>query len=216
MASIAQMRPGLDGLGASMHTASKLTASPTASTPVDEDAKLVRLFLRDRDPMVFSELVRKHERPVFRLVASVLGPGFVTAAEDPTQEIFVHVYHKLGGFRFAARFSTWLYRVAYRKAIDEKRKARYSRHHVSEEALAEMGSEGPDPLESSLQSERHRLLRRGVEDLGEPHRTAVLLFYWMESPVEEIAALLRTRPATVRSYLFRARARLRDTLGEHV
>ena len=59
-------------------------------------------------------------------------------------------------------------------------------------------------------------LRRSVEDLGEPHRTAVLLYYWMESPVEEIAALLRTRPATVRSYLFRARSRLRDTLGERV
>ena len=200
-ASIAQMRPGLQ--------------RPAASKQVDVDARLVRLFLEDRDPAVFAELVRKHERPVFRLVASVLGPGFVSAAEDLTQEIFVHVYHKLGGFRFAARFSTWLYRVAYRKAIDEKRKARYRHLHLGAEALAEMRVEGPDPLEASLRSERNRLLRRGVEGLGEPHRTAVLLFYWMESPVEEIATLLRTKPATVRSYLFRARAKLRDTLGEH-
>ena len=203
VASIAQMRPGLE------------SQTRTVAKTIDEDAELVRLFLQDRDPAVFSELVRKHERPVFRLVASVLGPGFVSAAEDLTQEIFVHVYHKLGGFRFAARFSTWLYRVAYRKAIDEKRKARYSRLHLGEDALAEMRVDGPDPLEASLQSERNRLVRQGVEHLREPHRTAVLLFYWMESPVEEIAALLRTKPATVRSYLFRARARLRGTLGEH-
>ena len=201
-ASIAQMRPGLQ--------------RPAASKQVDVDARLVRLFLEDRDPAVFAELVRKYERPVFRLVASVLGPGFVSAAEDLTQEIFVHVYHKLGGFRFAARFSTWLYRVAYRKAIDEKRKARYRHLHLGEEALAEMRVEGPDPLEGSLRSERNRLLRRGVEGLGEPHRTAVLHFYWMASPVEEIATLPRTKPATVRSYLFWARAKLRDTLGEHV
>ncbi len=198
-ASIAQMRPRLGGL-----------ASPKRA---DVDAELVRLFLQDRDPSVFAELVRKYERPVFRLVASVLGPGFVTAAEDLTQEIFVHVYHKLGGFRFAAQFSTWLYRVAYRKAIDEKRRARYRHRHVGEEALAGIGVEGPDPLEASLQSERNSRLRRSVDSLGEPHRTAVLLFYWMESPIEEIATLLGTKPATVRSYLFRARARLRTTLG---
>ena len=103
---------------------------PQAAAPASEkdaDAALVRRFLDGRDPFVFAELIRNHERPVFRLAASVLGPGHEAAAEDLTQEIFVHVYHKLSGFRFASRFSTWLYRVAYRKAIDEKRKARYQR-----------------------------------------------------------------------------------------
>ena len=180
----------------------------------DQDAEPVRLFLENRDPTLFSELVRKYERPVFRLSASVLGPGFESAAEDLTQEIFVHVFHKLGTFRFASRFSTWLYRVAYRKAIDEKRKARYSRPHVGESALEQLEDPAADPLTRSVQDERDAHLRECVAGLGEPQRTSVLLFYWMESPVEEIAKLLDSKPATVRSHLHRARAKLRKMIDD--
>ena len=100
---------------------------PEALAPAsekDSDAALVRRFLDDRYPLAFAELIRHHERPVFRLAASVIGPGHEDAPEDLTQEIFVHVYHKISGFRFASRFSTWLYRVAYRKAIDALTSAR--------------------------------------------------------------------------------------------
>ena len=194
-----------------MGSARRLAGNPVGA---DEETELIRLFLEQRDPLLFAQLVKKYERPVFRLAASVLGPGFDSAAEDLTQEIFVHVFHQLGSFRFASRFSTWLYRVAYRKAIDEKRKARYSRHHVGEEALAGLSATEPDPLRASLEEERDRAVRRAVSALREPHRTVVLLFYWMESPVEEIAMLLSTKPATVRSYLFRARAKLRQEIGD--
>ena len=193
-------------------TVSSLGVPTPAQQAVDEDATLVREFLDGGDPMIFAELIRRYERPVFRLTASVLGPGFEAAAEDLTQEIFVHVFHKLSTFRFASRFSTWLYRVAYRKAIDEKRKARYQKPHVGEAVLDRIASRDSDPLDQALEAESARGLRRAVDALTEPHRTAVLLFYWMERPVEEIAELLGSRPATVRSYLFRARERLRRAL----
>ena len=77
-----------------------------------------------------------------------------------------------------------------------------------------MPAENYDPLRNTLQKEAHRSLRRAVATLGEPHRTAVLLFYWMESSIDEIAEVLDSRPATIRSYLFRARKRLRKRLEE--
>ena len=51
-----------------------------------------------------------------------------------------------------------------------------------------------------------------VERLPSKQRVAVRLFYWHESPVEDIAAAMGARPATVRSWLFRARRRLADLL----
>ena len=151
---------------------------------------------------------------MFRLVASILGPGHSADAEDLTQDIFIHVYHKLDGFRFASRFSTWLYRIAYRKAIDEKRRARYRYPHLGDELLAQQPGPSPDPLQGSMGREAKRTLRAFVAALGEPHRTAVLLYYWKECSVEEIAAVLGAKQTTVRSYLFRARARLRKMTEE--
>ena len=200
----------------SFAAASVLLPHESGGTPrgFDEDAEPIRCFLEDRDPALFAQLVRKYELPVFRLTAAVLGPGFETAAEDLTQEIFVVIFHKLGSFRFGSRFSTWLYRIAFRKAIDEKRRARYVRPHVGEAALENLRATEPDALEQTLIDERHRELRETVASLREPHRTAVLLFYWLDQSVEEIATLLCVKPATVRSYLFRGRTKVREQLEE--
>ncbi len=178
----------------------------------DPDARLVRRFLKDPEPHVFAELVRRHEGPVFRLCVSILGPGFEADAEDLTQEIFLHVYHSLSGFRFASKFSTWLYRVSYRKAIDLKRRARFSKPHSDTRSLEARQGTAPDALDDVLAAERRAALLAAVEELPLSQRAAVRLFYWRECSIEDIAALLDARPATVRSWLFRARQHLAEFL----
>jgi RNA polymerase sigma-70 factor (ECF subfamily) len=184
-----------------------------AQEPADPDEVLVRRFLRDRDPAAFAALARRHEAPVFRLVASILGPGHEADAEDVAQEIFIHVYHRLSSFRFRSRFSTWLYRVAYRKAIDEKRRSRYQRPHLQESVLATHPSDG-DSLSGAIERQEASRLRRWVDELPEPQRTAVVLFYWSEASVKEIGEVLGAKPVTVRSWLHRARALLAKRLQE--
>jgi len=181
-----------------------------AARAVDGDAALLHAYLRSLDPELFARLVRRHEASVFRLVVSILGPAHAADAEDVTQDIFVHVYHKLDSFRFASRFSTWLYRIAYRKAIDEKRRPRYRHRHVGEELLAQRPGPSLDPQQGALGREAARALRDQVSALNEPYRSAVLLYYWMDLPVEEISRILGAKATTVRSYLHRARAKLRQ------
>jgi RNA polymerase sigma-70 factor (ECF subfamily) len=184
------------------------------------DSALIAEFLHSGSHPHFEVLVRRYKDRVHRLLASILGPGFAGEAEDLTQEVFVRVYHKLSGFRRQSRFQTWLYRLAFRIGIDAKRKARHRYPHDSDEALAERTATGSaeDPLSGTLDREARRALRAAVEGLGEPARTAIHLYYWMECPIVEIATYLDMRPGTVKSHLFRARerlARLLDAAERH-
>jgi RNA polymerase sigma-70 factor (ECF subfamily) len=176
----------------------------------DEDADLVRAIIRSGSVELFERLVERHQRRVLALVAAILGPRLASEAEDVTQEVLVLAFSRLGSFRMECRFSTWLYRIASNKAIEWKRQARHRHAHTSTDGLAEALRTPPEssPLSQVLQSERRLRVLELAESLPEPHRTAVLLYYWLDCPVSEIAAALGARPGTVKSYLFRARQRL--------
>ena len=82
-------------------------------------------YLRSGRPEHFSELVTRHKEKAFRLAVSVLGPSFEGEAEEVTQEAFLAVHQGLKKFDFKSKFSTWLYRITYNRAIDYRRKPRY-------------------------------------------------------------------------------------------
>ena len=69
-----------------------------------DDEALIRRFLEDRDPILFAELIRPYEARVHRLVAATLGPRLSLEVDDCVQDILVHVFHTLPGFRFRSRF----------------------------------------------------------------------------------------------------------------
>ncbi|MDX1382809.1 MAG: sigma-70 family RNA polymerase sigma factor [Thermoanaerobaculia bacterium] len=178
-----------------------------------EESDLVRRFLDGGDPQLFAALVRPYEEPLTRLVAATLGPRLRNEVEDCVQDILVHVFHKLSYFRLESRFSTWLYRVARNKAIDLHRRPRFKRPHVDDARLDLQPASTPDPHADAASREERQRLRSEVERLSEPQRSIVHLFYWMETPVDDIAVLLGIKPATVKSHLFRARKRLGRALA---
>lgn len=162
----------------------------------------------------FHRLVERYKDRVFRLAVSVMGPECAAEAEDITQEVFIQVYRKLSTFRRESGFSTWLYRITYNRALERRRKARFRLPHQGEEALASMAAsaEGVDPVSTAMKSQRRRIVLEALEGLDEPYRTAIHLYYWMKCSVTEIAEQLGTRPGTVKSYLYRGRERLGETL----
>ncbi len=186
---------------------------PHDPTPSDED--LIEQFLRAGDVGAFAELVARHQDRVFRLVTSVLGPGSAPEAEDLTQDIFLEVCDKLHTFRRQSRLSTWLHRLAWRRAIDRKRLARFRFPHLGEEALPQHPGEQDqdDPATAAIRRQHRLQLRAAVRELAEPYRTTVYLYYWLEQPVAEIAEMLGRRPGTVKAQLFRARKQLERKLA---
>ena len=170
---------------------------------IETDEDLVRRFLASGEVEDFEALVRRHQRGVFRIAMSVLGMGREAEAEDVAQEVFVQVYRNLGGFEGRSRFSTWLYRIAYRRAIDHARSIRF---RTGEQVVDLTGGVAPgDPL-------RDRALYDCIARLPVAQRGAIRLHYWMGETVTEIAQLLGVQPGTVKSWLFRARHLLNECL----
>ena len=163
----------------------------------DDDAALVRAFLATGRVEHFESLVARHRQNVFRVAIAVLGPGRDSYAEDVTQEVFVRVFRKLHEFEGRSTFSTWLYRIAYNRALDHARALR-SRPEAELAIDPPARREAGDPL-------RDRLLAGSIATLPTELRTTVHLHYWLGHTVSEIAGMLGVPEGTVKAWLFRSR-----------
>ena len=208
--------------------ASNVLTATMNGGPRDDDDLIARLKsarrsgAEDEAEQLFGLLVHRHQRNVFKLVLSILGPGWSAEAEDVTQEVFLKVHRRLDSFRSESKFSTWLYRISYRRAVDLKRLSRFRMPHVADEVLSSLpanadkdGLEASSsaPYKTTLNSEARVKLYAAVMTLPQLQRSAVMLHYWMEEDIETIAQLLDRRPGTIKSLLFRARRRLSALLG---
>jgi RNA polymerase sigma-70 factor, ECF subfamily len=167
--------------------------------------------LRGGDHRAFAELVARYHPMVF-LCCRTLGLR-ESEAEDAASETFLAAYRGLAGFREEAKLSTWLWSIAYRRSVSFLRRRR---EHVSlsdrPEALA---ADGPAsrPGAAMEQDELAERVWRAVEKLPPLWRVAVVLFYREEKGVAEIAEIMRTRENTIKTYLYRGRQRLKESLG---
>ena len=153
----------------------------------------------------FEQVVEQYQDKVFRLICSVLGPGCDAEAQDATQEVFLKVYKKLGGFRQESGIGTWIYSIARNQAIDRRRQIR--RLPVTVEIRMDQVAPHAD-LGDELD------IARAMEKLPEVYRTLVHLFYWQQASLEEISEVTGIKAGTVKSYLARARHNLEAILKE--
>ena len=89
-----------------------------------DDEQAVAAYLAGRDPELFREIVERHQAAIARLVAALLGPFADLDAQEVTQEVFLRAHERLASFRGEARFSSWLYRLAYNRTLEHRRRAR--------------------------------------------------------------------------------------------
>ena len=184
-------------------------AQPEAYSASMEDSRIIAEFLRTSDADLFELLVERYKHRVFRLVMSILGPGWDGEAEEVTQEVFVTVYKQLETFRQESQFATWIYRIAFNRAIDAKRRARLRHPHVSVEVLQGFPDRSrPSPLTTAEIAERRQVVRSCLEQLPDLYRSVLYLHYWQECSIDEIGEFLGVPSGTVKSYLHRARQRL--------
>src|SRR5499425_3483049 len=85
------------------------------------DAQLIARVLVQDDRHAFSELVRRHQSTV-RACLRKFTTGNAALADDLAQETFLLAYRNLKSFRQEAKFSTWLYRIAYNAFLADARK----------------------------------------------------------------------------------------------
>src|SRR5438445_10407725 len=91
------------------------------ATPSLSDAQLIARCVVGDDRHAFAELVRRHQSTV-RACLRKLTAGNAALADDLSQETFLLAYRNLQSFRHEAKFSTWLYRIAYNVFLADARK----------------------------------------------------------------------------------------------
>ncbi len=130
-------------------------------------------------------------------------------ARDATQETFIRVFQAIGSLRDARAFQRWLHVIATNAAVDVLRR-RPPVTLVEDTAQLQPASlpvppQG-DPESEALASERRDAVRRAIAALDPVFRQVVILHYYHDLSVEEIAARLHCPPGTVKSRLHRARS----------
>ena len=168
--------------------------------------------------MDFDLLVRQHQQRVFRLLLGMVRDR--DAAETLTQDCFLRAYQARHDFRGEARESTWLLRIAMNLARDHLRSRRLqfwrriSSQAEPEADLAERLADAQPAADRALIA-RQQLQRvwQVVERLSARQRAIFLLRFVEELELDEIAAVLEIKPATVRVHLFRAVQAVQKAVG---
>ena len=186
-----------------------------------EDKDLVDHVLRG-DRAAFASIIKNTEG----LVASIVGKMIPDTEErkDLAQDIYLKVYHKLGGFKFQSKLSTWIGQIAYNTCLSwlEKKKlvlpgsmGRDDQHH--ETVLDNMSTKHTDlfqhkPAAQLFDKQRAAIINAAIERLSPVYKTLVTLYHQEELSYAAIAAITSLPEGTVKSYLFRARKALKDDL----
>jgi RNA polymerase sigma factor (sigma-70 family) len=169
------------------------------------DADLVARVLLDDDHHAFAELVRNHQSPVRGLLRN-LTRGDMAAADDLAQETFLRAYKNIRSFRGEAKFSTWLYRIAYNCFREEARKRKELVGIDENQLEAEPDSHTVDP---ALRQD----LMQALQLLPLHERSAVVLCCQNGLSHDEASRVLDIPLGTVKTNVLRGREKLKKMLA---
>jgi RNA polymerase sigma-70 factor (ECF subfamily) len=157
----------------------------------------------------FRKIVEKYQNTMYRLARSYLSNH--EEAEDATQEVFLRAYKSLNRFNLEKRFLNWLYTIAINHL--KSRYSRILRFQDKQERFQQEPRPAQDTPETETeQSETKQEIRHMVGSLPNNLKETVILYYYEEMSVNQIAEVLEISRENVKSRLFRARKKIRENL----
>ena len=188
-----------------------------AHSEAEDDLTLVHATKRG-SVAAFDTIVRRYDRRMLRIAQSVTHNR--EEAEDAVQEAFLKAYQKLDQFREDAKFSTWMIRIVLNEALMRLRKQRtYGQESLDgnfstdRDALPrDVTDWSPNPQELYGATEFREILIKCLGRLQPALRVVFVLRDIEELSISETCEALSLSEAVVKSRLFRARVRLRETL----
>ncbi|MGG1661940.1 RNA polymerase sigma factor [Brevibacillus sp. NRS-1366] len=154
----------------------------------------------DKDKLDFEHLVQPHLNTAFRTAFLLIHDYHL--AQDAVQEALWEAYQSL--YRFDVRkgtsFRAWFMKIVTHRALNLIR-----RKKSTTELNADFMGTGPSPLESILQQETEQQVWRAIQTMKPVHRSTVILYYYGDFSIAEIAKMLGVFEGTVKSRLHKAR-----------
>lgn len=176
---------------------------------------------RKGDESAYRELIRRYQRPVFSLIYRMVRDRELS--EDLAQETFVKVLNAIDRYRPEFKFSSWVFKIANNAAIDHLRKKELDTLSLEggpdavtaeriEATALQIGDSGESPLDELEARELGSAIERAIGHLRPEYQTCIILRHVEGRPYDEIADILELPLGTVKTYIHRARAELREIL----
>ena len=163
----------------------------------------------------YADLVKRHQRFVFTLALRFAKSR--EDAEEIAQDTFVKAYRSLTSFQKQAKFSTWLYSIAYTTSMTFLRKKRLTTSSIDDENnFLQIENSGSFDVNNAENKSRSFYLNEAIQQLLPDDAIIITLFYKAEQSLEEIAKVLGMEATTVKVKLFRARQRLKEKLERNL
>lgn len=184
---------------------------------IQDETRLVSELQAGSDT-AFDWLVTYYHASVYNVIYGILSDR--ADAADVTQEVFLKAFRGINGFRHGSSLKTWLYRIAVRESLNHRRW--WHRHHRNEvsidaslrenESMMQIQDLGATPFESLAARETQVAVHKALAQLPDSFRSAVILRDLEGLSYEEVAEVLETSVATVKTRILRGRRTLRTLL----
>ena len=172
----------------------------------NQDNKCIEKVLAG-DRNAYSILVDRYKDMVFSLALRMARSR--EEAEEIAQDAFVKAFRSLGSFKGKSRFSTWLYKIVYNTAISSLRKKEIERTEMDDGNLPDTEFTDSHGVYASLtKEERKRFIEYAIEILDEEDRFLIIMYYYEDRDLEEMAMITGMTKSNIKVRLFRSRKRM--------
>jgi RNA polymerase sigma-70 factor (ECF subfamily) len=192
----------------------------TSSPEKDLSDEQIVAMCQNGDNRLFEVLVQRYMQKAFHIALNFTRNP--EEAKDLSQDAFLRAFTRLNQFDGRSSFYTWFYRLVVNICLDHARR----KNKVGWESLepardglperAELTDVSSSPEEAAIAAEAKRRADRALENMPKKQKTAFVLRNHQGLSIADIAKVMKTTEATVRVYLHRAVAALRQSLVEFV
>ncbi len=176
-----------------------------AAPETSSDEMLIRRIAQ-RDQLAMRALFGRHRVPLYRWLLRLVGDEAL--AEDLLSDVFLDVWRQAAAFEARSSVSTWLLAIARYKALSARR--RRTDAELDEKIASRVADPADDPEDVLQKKNRAELLRHSLARLSPEHGEVIDLVYFHGKSVKEVAEIVGTAEATVKTRMFYARKKLAD------
>lgn len=167
-----------------------------------EEKQLVARII-EGDETAFESLFNEYHLQILNLCYAMLHSR--EEAEDITQDVFLEIYRSIDKFQWKSQLSTWIYRIAVNKSINQSKKNKLRRFFSMEDSAA-LKVDSFEQADWTIQDKQYNnYLHQAIEKLPTKQKKAFILYTYDQLPQKEIAEIMQCSLQSVEVLVFRAR-----------
>lgn len=167
-----------------------------------EDNKLIRQIIKG-DKYAFEQLVKKHYQNIYAYCYRRTGDENIAA--DLTQDVFMKLVSSIYNYRFFGKFTNFIFTIAVNTCNDYFRKIKPD----ADSEINEFPSDDDTPMEAVIKSEEKNRLQNRLNNLPDKQREAIILYYYYDFKVKDIAKITGVPISTAKSRIKQGLDKLR-------